>query len=167
MQRTRFEDIYEKFHRAIFNYVRAKVQEDELARELTQEVFLKVHRFGASYREEYAVSTWLWTIARNTVFDHFRSVGSAIEVAFEEEPAGRDTGAERALSRREDFRALWARLRKLTRLQRRVVWMQLVHQLSHAEIAVRLDTSLASVKNAAYRARNSLGAALTLVPMPG
>src|SRR4051812_34192450 len=111
-----FDEIYGRFHGPILSYVRSKLGDEEAARELTQEVFLKVHRFRASYRDEYAVSTWLWTIARNTLSDHFRARGSAIELSLDEpvtleERPGTERDAESRLLRLDDLRRAARRLR--------------------------------------------------------
>jgi DNA-directed RNA polymerase specialized sigma24 family protein len=47
-------------------------------------------------------------------------------------------------------------MRQLTRMQKRVLWMRVIHQLSYEEISKTLGMSLSAVKNLAYRARIGL-----------
>src|SRR3954451_5807073 len=67
-----FAKIYERFRKPLLHFVRSRISDPAVAEEITQEVFLKAYRFRDSYQERYALSTWLWTIARNTVSDHLR-----------------------------------------------------------------------------------------------
>jgi RNA polymerase sigma-70 factor (ECF subfamily) len=167
-EKQSFPGIYGRFRRPIFLYVRSRVHEDETAEDLVQEIFLKVFRFLGSYREQYAFSTWLWTIARNTVADYLRAPrepSSAGEVIseLEELPCARED-AETVLARKDERRSFLRLLRPLTRLQKRVLWMRIVHQLSYDEIASRLGVSLSAVKNLAHRARIRLGCSLAVPP---
>ena len=67
-----FSKVYQRFSKPLLHYIRSRISDPEVAEELTQEVFLKAYRFRDSYQERYALSTWLWTIARNTISDHLR-----------------------------------------------------------------------------------------------
>ena len=154
---SEFNDLYQRFHKPILRYVLQRLPQAEAAEEVTQEVFLKAYRARDSYRPEYALSTWLWTIARNTICDwrrkHSAMTGAAIsELSCEELPA-QGLDAEASLIERSRRRELLRRIRKLTRLQRRVIRMRTTHHFSYAEIAEKLGLSLDSVKCSLYRAR--------------
>ena len=47
-------------------------------------------------------------------------------------------------------------LKVLTPLQKKVIWLRIIHQLSFDEISAKLGLSLTAVKNLAYRAKLSL-----------
>ena len=68
------EQAYLQYHDKVRGYVRSKVQNAHDAEELVSAVFLKVvkqiHRFDPS---RASLSTWIYTITRNTVTDHFRT----------------------------------------------------------------------------------------------
>jgi RNA polymerase sigma-70 factor (ECF subfamily) len=156
-----FTKIYDHFRNPILRYVRTRVSDDEAAEDITQEVFLKAFRFRDSYQDRYAISTWLWTIARNTVADHLRG-RAPIETDSDVAPddiASDEWNAEVRAVRRDERRNFLRKLRSLTRMQKRVLWMRIIHQLSYEEISHRMGVSLASAKNLAYRAKLALGAA--------
>lgn len=153
-----FAKVYRKFSSPLRQYVRSKISDPEVAEELTQEVFLKAYRFRDSYQERYAVSTWLWTIARNTVTDHLRGLKpEGTDHLTEELPCARPC-AESVVIRKDDRKTYLRMLRSLTRMQKRVIWMRVIHQLSYEEISKRLNMSLSAVKNLAYRGKLSLNA---------
>ncbi|MDR3606146.1 MAG: sigma-70 family RNA polymerase sigma factor [Oligoflexia bacterium] len=154
-----YPSLYKKYQKPIAQYVQSKVDNPETAAEITQEVFLKFFRFRSSYQEKYAFSTWLWTIAKNTVSDHLRSQSRSArssELMNPEELASKEKSPETLTLRRDQIRKFLGAIRHLTRLQRRVLWMRVIRQLSYEEIAKKLGMSLSAAKNLAYRARLNL-----------
>jgi RNA polymerase sigma-70 factor (ECF subfamily) len=150
-----FEELYRRYRKPIFQYVIARVPDVENAEDLTQEIFLKIYRFRDSYQENYAFSTWLWAIAKNSVADFLRVRKECLvsdPEAAEEVPCGAQN-AESILLKKDRRKKLRRLARGLTRPQRRVLWLHLVHHLSFVEISKRLNLSLTAVKNLAYRAR--------------
>jgi RNA polymerase sigma-70 factor (ECF subfamily) len=157
-----FSKLYRRFQRPVLKYVRSKIRDDEVAMEVTQEVFLKVFRFKDRYQEGYAFSTWLWTIARNAVTDHLRSEGSQVHHGQNEdlppdEIPSPHKNAEALILKKDQRRTFLKKARSLTRLQKRVLWMRVIRQLSYEEISRKLGLSLSAVKNLAYRGRMTLG----------
>lgn len=160
-----FSEIYKRFRIPILNRVKLKISDQETAEEITQEIFLKVYRFRESYKEQYAFSTWLWTIARNTIADYLRGIKSAVNGS--EHSSGDDfimpedlpsvqSSAEAVMIKKSERRHLLKKMRSLTRLQKKVLWMRLIHQHSYSEISKKLGLSLTAVKNLAYRGKNTL-----------
>lgn len=162
-----FAEIYRSHHSDVLRQISSQVRDPAAADDIAQEVFLKAHRFRRSYDPTRKISTWLRTIARNTVFDWFRKHGSELSHgdagAEHEEIACEAPCAESLVIRKSDRRQLLRLLRGLTRLQRRVIWLSIVHQLPYAEISRRLGVSIASVKCLAYRAKAALADGI-LVP---
>jgi RNA polymerase sigma-70 factor (ECF subfamily) len=155
-----FASLYQRFKKPIFKYVSARIAELQLAEEVTQEIFVKVFRFRESYDEKHEISTWLWTIARNTVFDTLRkqqgqTTEHSVEVTCPDDIASPIADAQSMLEQKDQRRLLKMTLKSLTRMQRRVVWMRVVQQKSYSEISTCLGLSLAA-KNLAFRAKRSL-----------
>lgn len=68
------EKIYEDFRQKVFSYILSKVQNSDLAEDLCQNVFLKIYEKADTFDETKAsVSTWIYTIARNTLTDYYRT----------------------------------------------------------------------------------------------
>lgn len=83
-----FEDIFDQHFEDVYSYVAYRVApQRELAKDLTQEVFLAALKNWDGYRGHGSPLTWLRSIARNKVTDHFRSLataGSKTSVDFEQ-----------------------------------------------------------------------------------
>jgi RNA polymerase sigma factor (sigma-70 family) len=67
-----FQTIHAEFRPRIQRYLARLVGESE-AEDLTQEVFVKVHRALPSFRGEAQLSTWIYRIATNAALDRLRS----------------------------------------------------------------------------------------------
>ena len=71
--RMQFEKIYSDFSRKIYNYVYSRLLQREAAEDVTSEVFIKVIQNLPRYDSSKAmISTWIGTIARNTVNDYVK-----------------------------------------------------------------------------------------------
>ncbi|MEM6672018.1 MAG: sigma-70 family RNA polymerase sigma factor [Planctomycetota bacterium] len=64
---------FDHYFDRVYAYLRRLVREEHLAEDLTQDVFLHVHRSLPRYDPERPLSPWVYTIATNKVRDHWRS----------------------------------------------------------------------------------------------
>ena len=68
-----WEEIVQKYHRRIYNICYRFAGSSDDAQDLTQEVFIKMYRTLNSYDvDRGAFMTWVTTITRNLLVDHFR-----------------------------------------------------------------------------------------------
>ena len=67
-----FEQLHTRYRPKIHRYLCRLAGENE-AEDLCQEVFVKVERNLASFRNEAQLSTWLYRIATNSFYDRLRS----------------------------------------------------------------------------------------------
>jgi RNA polymerase sigma-70 factor, ECF subfamily len=158
-----FIELDRQYRSRILGFVTRLLGNRESAEDVTQEVLLKAYRFRESYNPCYALWTWVSAIARNTVVDWQRRDRAPME---DSPPSIEDLAcphpdAEAVLWRRLEVKRLFALVKRLSFLQRRVVWLRVVRQMSYQEIAGRLGISLAAAKCAAYRAR------VVLLPLVG
>ena len=71
---TNAEQIYLQYHDKVRAYVRGKIQDPHDVEDLVSAVFMKIVQKLDSYDPaKVSVSTWVYTITRNTVTDHFRT----------------------------------------------------------------------------------------------
>lgn len=160
-----FGELHRRFRNPIFQFLGSRLASRQSAEEVCQEVFLKAYRFRKSYDPRYSISTWIWTITRNTLIDWQRKNGEHRtgtarngQYVLEEDLAiCEDPSAEEILSRKDEKQRLRRVLRKLPVLQRRVMFLRYLKRMPYIDIARRLGVSLSAAKCAGYRARLSLG----------
>ena len=79
---TATEDIYLAYHDKVSAYIRGKVDNPHDAEDLVSQVFEKVYSKLHTFDEGKAsLSTWIYTITRNTVTDYFRTQRRTLEFA--------------------------------------------------------------------------------------
>jgi RNA polymerase sigma-70 factor, ECF subfamily len=68
-----WEEIVQRYHRRIYNVCYRFAGDADNAQDLTQEVFIKMYRTLSTYDSgKGAFMTWVTTITRNLLVDHFR-----------------------------------------------------------------------------------------------
>ncbi len=102
-----FEEIHEAYRPKIRRYLARMVGEDE-ADDLTQEVFVKVHRSLEGFKGASKFSTWIYRIATNAALDKmrspsFRCAADCIPLAEDADPQTRTAVEKDAGMEREEF----------------------------------------------------------------
>jgi RNA polymerase sigma-70 factor (ECF subfamily) len=67
------KNIWRDYHSDLQRFIANKVRDDQIAKDLLQEVFIKVHTKIDQLTDSAKLKSWLFTIARNTVMDYFNS----------------------------------------------------------------------------------------------
>lgn len=143
----------------IYNMLRSARME-EVAEDLCQETFYKAYRSLDTFREvEAAFSTWLYTIARNTVLSELRkhkTVKVSLDDCIYELKASADSAPENSILRNEKVRMVREAINNLPEKQRAALILREYNQLDYQEIAKILGQTVSSVKSLLFRARASV-----------
>jgi RNA polymerase sigma-70 factor (ECF subfamily) len=134
------------------------------AQDLAQLVFLRVWKSARRYRPTAKFTTWLFTVARNLVFNETRRRGRKREVSIEEREEVGAVHPDHHPSSRPDQELLDGELRAavdaalgvLPENQRLAVVLRRYENMPYEEIAAVLGTSVPSVKSLLFRARETL-----------
>jgi RNA polymerase sigma-70 factor (ECF subfamily) len=71
--REAFAALYEQFMLKIYRYISFRIRDENMSQDLTSVVFEKaLTKFSSFNPQKASFSTWIFTIARNTVIDHYR-----------------------------------------------------------------------------------------------
>ena len=140
----KIEDIYRDYHDKVLNYIRGKVGNAEDAEDICSDVFLKVQNKLDEYdQEKAAVSTWVYTIARNSIIDHYRTHRVSEEIP---EELSSDYEIDGSLLQRETLMELAEALKKLSEEERLVIIMHYYQNMSLKDIEKATDMSYGQVK---------------------
>ncbi|MBN1855777.1 MAG: RNA polymerase sigma factor [Dehalococcoidia bacterium] len=154
-RREVFADMYDTHMPGIYRYICYRVGNASLAEDLTADVFEKALKHIESYRREKAApSTWLTTIARNTVTDYFRK-SSRIQVVREDdapEIPQEGPGIDEQMARIEEAKQLRRGLSLLPQLDQDIISLKFGTGLNNREIARTLKVSESNVGTRLYRA---------------
>ncbi|MGE0460133.1 MAG: RNA polymerase sigma factor [Vicinamibacterales bacterium] len=153
-----FDALIARWHRPLWLYVRRMTGRDDEAQDLLQEVWLRVVRGIAKLRDGSRFRGWLFGIARRALMDRLRHEYAALptndvdvgDVAAEAEPSDCET----------DLASLEAALEMLPTVERDVLTLFYLRDLTLAELAQALGVPVGTVKSRLFRARKMLRASM-------
>ena len=166
-----WEEIVQRYHRRIYNICYRFAATADDAQDLTQEVFIKMYRTLDSFdADRGAFATWITTMTRNLLVDHFRKTkqdrvtDSLDSVASEHEdamPLGdkiQDAGPapDAHVQSREVGETVHRALQKLSPDLREAVILRDLQDMDYREIAGVLKVPEGTVKSRINRGRAEL-----------
>jgi len=166
-----WEEIVQKYNRRIYNICYRFAGSGEDAQDLTQEVFIKMYRTLKSYDvDRGAFMTWVTTITRNLLVDHFRKgkqdrVTDSLDAAASEHedamPLSERIPDQAAppdahVQSRETGETVHRALQKLSPELREAVILRDLQDMDYREIAAVLKVPEGTVKSRINRGRAEL-----------
>ena len=166
-----WEEIVQKYHRRIYNICYRFAGSANDAEDLTQEVFIKMYRTLNTYDvERGAFMTWVTTMTRNLLVDHFRKTkNERITDSLEATPSEHedamplseripDQGStpDAGVQSRETSEAVHQALQKLSPELREAVILRDLQDMDYREIAAVLRVPEGTVKSRINRGRAEL-----------
>ena len=158
-----FSELYSRYKSPIYNYF-CGLTGPVLADEFMQDTFIKVLTKRMTFRFESKVKTWIWTIAKNTLRDHWRSLDHKMKNSFD--PLVTISGdeiyeaplesAEIIILKKVNKQQLEDCINELPIDQKEVVYLHTHSELSNQEIADLSQISVGAVKSILFRSKEKL-----------
>ena len=138
------EEIYRDYYGKVYGYFVSKINNSHTAEDLASDVFLKVYEKLDTFDDTKAsISTWIYTIARNTLTDYYRTRKVCEEIPEEYEST---ISVEDEVCNREMLDKLANALEKLDERARDIIILRYYSGFKLTEIAEKLDISYSYVK---------------------
>jgi len=155
-----FAILYERYKRAIYVFGRRMLGEPDAARDLVQDVFLRLYEKRAQLRDPENFRSWLFTAARNRCLSQLRRTRAwtPLDAAPDELLAVRPAAGEAEAE--EEVRLLQQALGRLKVEYREVLVLREYQELSYRDIAAITDSTESAVKSRLFKARRALHEAL-------
>ncbi len=166
-----WEEIVQRYNRRIYNICYRFAGSGNDAQDLTQEVFIKMFRTLGSYDvERGAFMTWVTTITRNLLVDHFRKgkqdrMTESLDTApsehedampLSEKIEDKAPGADTSVQSRETRELVHRALQKLSPELREAVILRDLQDMDYKDIAAVLKVPEGTVKSRINRGRAEL-----------
>ncbi len=156
---TAFEEVYSRHHRRVYSICLRMLQNATEAEDLTQDVFIQLHRKIGSFRGDSAFTTWLHRLTVNQVLMHFRKRNVKFEKTTEEgeTPVQIVPGTENQSKMPVvDKIAIEHAIEQLPNGYRNVFVLHDVEGYEHEEVARILGCSVGTSKSQLHKARLKL-----------
>ncbi|PHR71645.1 MAG: RNA polymerase subunit sigma-70 [Lutibacter sp.] len=139
--------VWKKYSKDLKRFIISKVKDNFIADDILQDTFIKIHTKLHTLKDITKLKPWIFTIARNSILDHFKSTNKTVEIAnFESE-----IEIEATIHTEKD--CLRGILKNLPKKYRDPLFLSDIKGMKQAEVAKQLQLSLPTVKSQIQRAR--------------
>lgn len=146
--------LFDRYHVRIYNFFQKMTHNKMVSEDLTQEVFIKILKYRASYNNGNFAS-WLYTVARNIFSSYYQKQKKERSNIIEDD----FLNSEEKLfidSNKEDLEHLQRSLLKLNEKDRELIVMHKLQEIQYEQIAQIVGSSENAVKVKTHRALKKL-----------
>lgn len=149
MSRTQLETLLRQHHREAYLWARQCCGFDgEMAKDVIQQVYLKILEGQARLKDGQFPKTWLFSIIRFTSIDELRKAGKWSSIENEPEPSFEETEQDET-----NYEEL---VKRLPRMQQEVLLMVFYHDMTLEQTAEVLQLHIGTVRTHYDRAKKRL-----------
>ncbi|MBU9722213.1 RNA polymerase sigma factor [Bacillus alkalicola] len=148
---------YGLYHKEIFHFILIMIGDEEQAKDLTQDTFIKAFEHIDNFQGVTSDKNWLYKIARNVTIDYIRKK-KPIRFMVESFTtlASRDNCPEKITQLGEMEEQLYKAMKRIKRSYQEVIFLRKIKELSIEETAEILDWNKTKVKNQLFRGLTAL-----------
>ncbi|MEI8012067.1 MAG: RNA polymerase sigma factor [Candidatus Omnitrophota bacterium] len=153
-----FEEIYRQYAGMVYRLALRMMTRIEDAEEVTQQVFVGVHRHLKTFNRKSSLKTWIYRITVNSSLNALKTRKKHIEVAWEEgfDPQDTHDGVRELMDREASKQDVVLMLEGLNPDQRACLLLRVQEGLSYEEIGRALNVNVNTVRSRLKRARETL-----------
>ncbi len=157
-----WESLYSEYRDKVYGYIYNKVGKQATAEDLTSAVFEKVltNIEDFTWQDGKGLSSWIFTIARNTVYDHFRSArnrknsGNSLD-NMDRKDKEREPFDIQVMNETEE-KKLYSVISHLDSSEQYLVYYKYFEGMTNIEISEKMDLSEANVATKLFRIRKKM-----------
>jgi len=153
--------VYQSYGRLVFSIAYRVLRDAGLAEDATQQTFVQAWRAAASYDPTRPLGAWLTTIAKRVTIDVHRRERRHRGHDDIDGPAGDELiTLPPSVDHLDDVAEVHSALDELSGQDRTIIRLQHFDDLTHGEIADRLEIPIGTVKSRSHRAHRRLAGVL-------
>ncbi|EYE89211.1 DNA-directed RNA polymerase subunit sigma [Fervidicella metallireducens AeB] len=157
-----FEKLFSIYENKIYNLSYYTLKNKEDARDVTQDVCLKIYKSIEKFQGNSKISTWIYRITYNTCIDYLKK--KKAEISFEEASKfeiDNEYRVESIVEKNEIKNIIKKCILRLSNDHRTIIILRDINGLSYQEISEILGLEIGTVKSRINRAREALKNELT------
>jgi RNA polymerase sigma-70 factor (ECF subfamily) len=155
-----FIELHERYERRIYYFALKRMKDSSDAEDITQEVFLQIHRGLAKFEGRSTLLTWIFGIAHNQICRHYRKK-RPVSLSLDTDEIDTLASGDIPADRRMDFVRILRNCsrvldEKVSEKQREAFDLRYIDNYSMREIAETMGKSPQAIKISLYRTRRTL-----------
>lgn len=156
--RDAFASLYRENVQVIYRYIYHRVNDSQLAEDLTGDVFTRALKGMEKYQDQgKPFAAWLYRIAHARVVDHYRRIGRRPDESdIENIPVAVTPNMDENMMRKHAARTLRTAIAELTDEQQQVIILRFVEGHRIETVAEMMDKNANAIKALQHRALRSL-----------
>lgn len=156
-----FEQLILTYEKQVYNIAFQYLKNQESAKDVSQEIFIKVYKSINKFNEKSKFSTWLYRITVNTCLDHIRKNKHIVTEVSYQIDENRDINSdnlnpEAEILNKEKKEILYNSINQLKKEYKTFIILRDIQGFSYKEISNITQTSIGTVKSSLSRAREKL-----------
>jgi RNA polymerase sigma-70 factor (ECF subfamily) len=165
-----FKTLVERYQRRVYGIAYGMLHNADDAMDVTQEAFIKVHRYIGSFQGSSSFYTWLYRITVNLAIDLLRKGSKMSSVDFDDAidhaseaqaatgllPGTLGTNPNQEMDRHKISEEIQAALAKLSENHRAVIVMRELEGLSYKDMARAMKCSKGTIMSRLHHARRKM-----------
>lgn len=142
-----FKKFFREFFPSVYALMRKYTEDDELARDLTQDAFMRLYESREEFETLENAKAFLYTIARRLYFNHYKHlrVQENMRLMYSEEEMNDDNYLQE-VTLHETIRILYAAIDRLPSQSQKIILLNLQGK-NNNEVAEELHISVNTVKS--------------------
>ena len=154
---SRLGMLFERHHRALFNFFLRLTGDRQASEDMVQDVFLRMLKYRATYRPGSQFRTWMYHLARNVRIDRMRARPPEVELdtASHDPPSGEASPGE-IVDRDEQSALLRRAMARLPEDKRELLVLSRFQGLKYEQVGELLGCEVGAVKVRVHRAVKAL-----------
>ncbi len=156
-QLIHMKPLFERYNVKIYNFFLRLTYNQDVSKDLVQNVFYRIIKYRKSYNEAYKFKSWIYQLARNSFNDHVRK-NKVMFSDFDDIGTVRVEALDalESLDLKEKKQALYEAMAMLPEDKRELLVLSRFQGLKYEEIGNILNCSVGAVKVKVHRAMNQL-----------
>lgn len=148
------EQAWREMSQQLYGFFRRRVHDDQLAQDLVQDAFLRIHNNLDTVQDQERLLAWVYRVAASTLADHFRKGFTSKEILTEDLTLADDQPEENY--NEEVAGWLQQMVQSLPPTYRAAVELAELEGVTQREVSDRLGISLSGAKSRVQRGREKL-----------
>ncbi|CAL2076093.1 sigma-70 family RNA polymerase sigma factor [Tenacibaculum sp. 190524A05c] len=144
------QEVWTTYHKDLKRFIISKTKDEVIADDILQDAFIRIHNKLDTLKDASKLKSWIFTITRNAIYDHFKSQGKNITFDNSDIPVEIE---DHIHTEKDCLRGIVTNLPKKYRTP---LFLADIKGLKQQEIASQLNLPLPTVKSQIQRARKMI-----------